>query len=67
MEGEKRNDETPVPVDLNSLAEIELNEDETELDEEEITLKKCPKCQSEVKINISRSQRNPNRKYYKCL
>ena len=28
MEGEKRNDETPVPVDLNSLAEIELNEDE---------------------------------------
>jgi len=28
MEGEKRNDETPVPVDLNSLVEIELNEDE---------------------------------------
>ena len=28
MEGEKRNDETPVPVDLNSLVEIELSEDE---------------------------------------
>ena len=28
MEGEKRNDETPVPGDLNSLVEIELSEDE---------------------------------------
>ena len=30
-------------------------------------LKKCPKCNSSVKIVVSRTRRNPDREYYQCL
>ena len=32
-----------------------------------LLLKKCPRCNSAVKIVLSQSYRNPDREYYKCL